>query len=95
MAWLGVMFFMVWGQPSEHSAGKPFAAWVYNISVWLGVSVWVTLASKVMGRVIRLQTQQGLQLPSVTLMTVTWFSNKKAVVETGAVGTKGTADFFS
>ena len=67
----------------------------YTISVWLGVSVWVTLASKVMGRVIRLQTQQGLQLPSVTLMTVTGFSIKKAVVETAAVGTKGTADCFS
>ena len=59
----------------------------------LGLSVWVTLASKVMGRVIRLQTQQGLQLPSVTLMT--GFSIKKAVVETAAVGTKGTADCFS
>ena len=27
---LGVMFLMVWGQLSEHSADKPFAAWVYH-----------------------------------------------------------------
>ena len=66
----------------------------YTISVWLGVSVWVTLASKVMDRVIKLQTQQGLQLPPVTLMTAACFSIKKAVA-TAAVGTKGTADFFS
>ena len=57
--------------------------------------MWVTLASKVMDRVIRLQTQQGLQLPPVTLITEAGFSVKKAVVDTAALGTKGTADCFS